>query len=94
MKTVAVSSQAAELNSLLEQARVEDILVQSDDGAEYLLSLVDEFDREIALTRQNAKLMDLLDERAAQTRTVSIEDVERQLGLDRQEIAGENHTRH
>jgi hypothetical protein len=38
--------------------------------------------REIARTRQNAKLMALLDERAKQSQSVPLADVKRQLGLD------------
>lgn len=81
MKTVAIPPQAAEVSALLEQARDEDILVQTADGSEFVVTVVDDFDQEIARTRQNAKLMVLLEERAKQTRTVSLEEVKRQLGL-------------
>ena len=81
MKTITVPPQAAEIKELLEQAREEDLLVRSPDGTEYVLSAVDDFDHELALTRQNAKLMALLDERAKQSRTVPLDEVKRQLGL-------------
>lgn len=81
MKTVTIPPQAAEVSALLEQARDEDILVQTADGSEFVVTVVDDFDQEIARTRQNAKLMVLLEERAKQTRTVSLEEVKRQLGL-------------
>jgi hypothetical protein len=45
-----------------------------------MLTTVEDFDQEIARTRQNAKLMALLDERARQTRTVPLDEVKRQLG--------------
>lgn len=41
---------------------------------------IDDF--EVAKTRQNEKLMALLDERAKQTQTVSIDEVKCRLGLD------------
>ncbi len=82
MKTVAVPPQATEVNALLEQARDEDLLVQTADGSEFVLTVVDEFDHEIARTRQNAKLMALLDERARQTQTIPLDEVKRQLGLN------------
>jgi hypothetical protein len=69
------------VNALLAQARDEDVLVQTADGSEFVLTAVDEFDQEIARTRQNAKLMALLDERAKQTQTVPLDEVKRQLGL-------------
>ena len=81
MKTVTIPSQASELQALLEQARDEDILVRTDDGTEFLVSVIDEFDQETALTRQNAKLMALLDERAKQEETIPLAEVKRQLGL-------------
>lgn len=81
MKTVAVPPQASEIIALLEQARNEELLVRTADGSEFLLSAIDEFDREIARTRQSAKLMALLDERAKQSKTIPLDEVKRQLGL-------------
>lgn len=80
MKTVSIPPQAAEINALLEQARGEDILLRAADGTEFIVTVVDEFDDEIARTRANAKLMALLDERARQTRTIPLAEVKRQLG--------------
>ena len=81
MKTVSIPSQASELQALLDQARDEDILVRTADGSEFFVSLLDDFDWELALTRKNAKLMTLLDERAKQTETIPLAEVKRQLGL-------------
>ena len=81
MKKVTISPQATDVNALLQQARDEDILVRAPDGTEFMVAVVDEFDEEMARTRKNAKLMALLDERARQPQTVSLEEVKRQLGL-------------
>ncbi len=81
MKTITVPMDAKGVNSLLEHAREEDILICAADGAEFLMTAIDEFDQEIARTRANAKLMALLDERARQTDTIPLEQVKRQLGL-------------
>ena len=62
MKTISIPPDAGDVNTLLEQARREDLLVRTADGTEFMLTAVDEFDLEIARTRQNAKLMALLDE--------------------------------
>ncbi len=75
MKTITIPPQAAEVNALLAQARGGDILVRTADGTEFVVSEVDDFDREIARTRQNAKLMALLDDRAKQTETVPLTEV-------------------
>jgi hypothetical protein len=82
MKVIMVPQHAAEINALLAQARQEDILLQSADGSEFMLVAVEDFDEEIARTRQNAKFMALLDDRAKQTHTVPLEEVKRQLGLE------------
>ncbi|MBI2826458.1 MAG: hypothetical protein HYX69_17410 [Planctomycetia bacterium] len=81
MKTVTIPAQAAEIISLLDQAREEDVLVRTADGTEYLVTIVDEFDAEVARTRQNARLMALLDERARQSETIPLDEVKRQLGF-------------
>jgi uncharacterized protein (DUF1501 family) len=81
MKTITISAEATEVNALLEQARQEDLLVRAADGSEFMLVAVEGFDQEIARTRQNSRLMDLLDERARQTETVPLDEVKRQLGL-------------
>ena len=44
-------------------------------------SLIDHFDEEIARTRQNARLMALLDERARQGQTIPLAEVKQQLDL-------------
>ncbi len=82
MKTVTIPEGSQEIRALLDQARDEDVIVRLSDGSEFMLSAVDDFDREIAHTRRNEKLMALLDERAGQTRTIPLEEVKRQLGFD------------
>jgi len=82
MKTISVPAASTDVNVLLEQARDEDVLVRAADGTEFIVTLVDEFDEEIVRTRQNAKLMAMLDERARQTETVPLAEVKGQLGLN------------
>jgi hypothetical protein len=82
MKTVTITGGSAEIRALLDQARDEDVVVLMDDGSEFLLSAIDDFDHEIAQTRRNEKLMTLLDERAVQTQTIPLEEVKRRLGFD------------
>jgi hypothetical protein len=81
MKVITVSPQATEINGLLDQARHEEVLLQSADGSEFLLVAIDDFAQEVLRTRQNERLMALLDERAKQTQTVPLDEVKRQLGL-------------
>jgi len=81
MKTITVSPQSSDLNSLLAQARDEDILVRTADGTEFMVTAVDDFEYEIVRARQNARLMAMLDERAKQEQTVSVDEAKRQLGV-------------
>ncbi|HJZ45674.1 MAG TPA: hypothetical protein VKE41_00870 [Roseiflexaceae bacterium] len=81
MKTVNLSNPTNELTALLDQANDEDIVVRLADGREFLLSAVDDFAIEIAQTRQNEKLMALLEERARQTHTLPLDEVKRRLGI-------------
>ena len=82
MKTVVVSKKARSANALLEQAKSQNLIVRAADGTEFILAEIDDFDREIQLTRQNKKLMKLLDSRAKQTETVSLEEARKLLGLE------------
>ena len=81
MKTIELTNASPDIVNLLDQARVDDIVVRVADGSEFLLVAVDDFDREITRTRANPRLMALLDSRAKQTTTVSLEQAKRRLGL-------------
>ena len=81
MKTITISPQAIEVNAILVQARQEDVLVRTAEGEQFMLTAVDDFDEETARTRRNDKLMTLLDQRAKQSQTISLEEVKQQLGL-------------
>ncbi len=81
MKTISISSQSIDVNALLDEARRDDIIVRAPDGSEFMVTAVEDFEREIVATRRNAKMMAVLDERAKQEETVSLDEVKRQLGL-------------
>jgi hypothetical protein len=81
MKTVTISRRARGINALLEQARRRNLILRSADGHEFILAEVDDFDREIELTRQNKELMALLDQRAKQTKTIPLDEVKAKLGF-------------
>jgi hypothetical protein len=51
------------------------------DGSEFLLIAVDEFDQEVTKSRDNPRLMSLLDARAAAQGTISMDEVKRRLSL-------------
>jgi hypothetical protein len=81
VKTIDLSIRPLSVNTLLEQAREEDLLVRLADGSEFMVVAVDDFDRELAHTRCNEKLLVLLEGRAKQARTVLLHQVKKELGL-------------
>jgi hypothetical protein len=81
MKTIDLPNVPEALAGLLEEARREDVLVRLNDGSEFVLSAVDDFDVEVARTRANAKLMELLDARGRQTQLVPLDEVKRRFGV-------------
>jgi hypothetical protein len=81
MKTIELPEIPPGVADLLDQARTDDLVVRLADGSEFLLVAIDDFDREIARTRANPKLMALLEARAKQSATIPWEEVKRQIGL-------------
>lgn len=81
MKTVDLPFAPPAVAELLEQAREDDLIVRLADGSEFLLVAIDDFDREIARSRSNPKLMAMLEARATQTATLPLDEVKRRLGL-------------
>ena len=81
MKTIEVSSRSRTLNALLKRARKQNIILRALDGHEFVLAEIDDFSREIELTRQNAKLMKLLDRRGREKATISLGEARQQLGV-------------
>ncbi len=83
MKTIKVSKQSKALTALLKRARHENVILRSAEGDEFILAEIDDFNREIELTRKNKLLMRLLDLRAKQKPTVSLLEAKKQLGIEK-----------
>ncbi|OFV96583.1 MAG: hypothetical protein A3H28_16070 [Acidobacteria bacterium RIFCSPLOWO2_02_FULL_61_28] len=81
MKTIQVSRQARTLNALLQRARRENVILRAADGNEFILAEIDDFSREIELTRQNKQLMKLLASRARKKATISLEEAKQELDI-------------
>jgi len=79
VKTVTVSTRARALSALLKEAEQGGLILRSPDGREFVLAEIDDFDREIELTRKNKRLMKLLDARAKQTKTISLAEAQARL---------------
>ena len=83
MRTIAISRRARSVNALLRRARRGNVILRSPEGGEFILAEIDDFNREIDLTRQNRALMRFLDARARQSQTVSLEETRTILGLNK-----------
>jgi len=82
MKTVDIPTQAKTVTSLLKKARKGGLILRSPNGQEFILAEIDDFNREIELTRHNKALMKFLDARGKHTKTLKACEVKKQLGLD------------
>lgn len=82
IKTVHVGSRPRVLNALLRQAGQENFVLRASDGREFVLAEIDDFSREIELTRENKKLMAFLDRRGRENATVPLAEARRRLGRD------------
>ena len=81
MRTIKVSKRARTVNALLQRARRENVILRSAVGDEFILAEIDDFNREIELTRQNKPLMRLLESRAKQKKTtLSLVEAKLRLG--------------
>jgi hypothetical protein len=81
MRTIEISAKAKTVNALLKQARRTNLILRTSDGFEFILAEIDDFNREIELTRKNKKLMAFLDQRGRETKTVSAAEARIRLGL-------------
>ena len=82
MKTIRVSQKSRTINALLRQARRQNVIIRSPEGQEFILAEIDDFNREVELTKQNREFMKLLDARGRQTKTVSLKEAKRLLGIN------------
>ncbi len=81
MKTIDLPQTSPDVASLLEQARDDDLILRLADGSEFLVVAIDDFDEEIVRTRNNPRLMALLESRARQSATIPLDEVKKRLGL-------------
>lgn len=79
MKTIDISP-AVSLQALLAQAGRENLILKTDDGREFVLAEVDQFDREIELTRQDRELREMLNQRGQEPASVSLHAARGRLG--------------
>lgn len=81
MKTIEVLNNVPEFSEILKLAGDENIIVKTQDGREFIVAEVDDFEEEIELVRQNNELMEFLKQRSKKDNTYSLDEVRQQLNL-------------
>jgi hypothetical protein len=84
VKTLKVSGRSRAIRQILDLASREDVLLETANGDEFLLSAIDDFGIEIARQRRNKKLMAFLTKRfrdARREKAIPLDEVRRRLGL-------------
>lgn len=82
MRTIDLSATDANLAEILSLAGDETIILRTREGREFVISEVDDFTHEVALTAQNQELMEFLAERSKETKRHSISKVREMLNLE------------
>jgi hypothetical protein len=87
MKTVAISVRARSIRDLLAQASQDNLILRAPDGREFILAEIDDFQREVELTRQNKALMKLLEACSKPKKRIPLAEARRQLGMTKLAVA-------
>jgi hypothetical protein len=82
MKTIDLACDSPSLPALLDMASEDNVILRTEDGREYVLAEIDDFEREVALVRRNQELMEFLDQRSELGQTHTIEQARKILEID------------
>ena len=87
MKTVTISSSSRGIRRLLARASQDNLILRAPDGREFILAEIDDFNREIELTRENRALMKLLASRSKPKKRIRLAEVRKQLSIPKRSAA-------
>ncbi len=79
MKTVDLEKEKLNLEDVLTLAQKEPVLLLTSRGKEFFISEADDFEREVETLRGSPAFQRFLDERSAHTRTISLEEIEKEI---------------
>jgi hypothetical protein len=79
MKTIDLTIDQASIEDIFHLAEQQNLFVRTSDGKVFIEA--DDFAHEIALTRQNAALRELLAERSKEPGSHTLDEVRQKLGL-------------
>ena len=79
MTTIHLDTTKVDLDSVIDMARQEPVLLLTADGQEFFLSLADDFEKEVEDLRRSQAFQRFLDERSACSRRYALEDIEAEI---------------
>ena len=86
MKTIRLEEVQLDLDSAINLARNEPLLLLTADGQEFFMTLADNFEQEVETLRQSQDFQRFLDERSASPRRIPLEQIEAEI---EQELAAQ-----
>lgn len=82
MRTIALSQSMPTVLELLQMAKAESLVLQSQHGERFFLALMDDFEREVESLRNNPTFLDFLDERSRENEFVSLDEIKQRLSME------------
>jgi hypothetical protein len=79
MKTIDLGEVKFDLDSAIELARQEPLLLLTADGREFFMTLADNFEQEIESLRRSQPFQRFLDDRSACPRKIPFAEIEQEL---------------
>ncbi len=81
MRLIELTQPRIPLDELLSMASQETVILHTPGSKGFVLAAIDDFDLEVELLRNDKEFMAYLDELSDQEATISLEEVEKELGL-------------
>jgi hypothetical protein len=79
MKTIELEKEGLDIFQIINFARLEPILLLTDDGQEFILSQADDFEAEVEALRNSQRFQKFLDERMKCKVRFPIEELEKEI---------------
>jgi hypothetical protein len=79
MKTIHLDAENPNLETVINLARQEPVLLLTSDGKEFLLAEADDFEEEVEALRQSPAFQQFLDDRSACSKRVPLAEIEAEI---------------
>jgi len=79
MRTINLTEEKLDLETLIDLARNEPVILLTADGKEFVLAEADDFDEEVAALRASPAFQRFLDERSRSGRRIPLEELEAEI---------------